>query len=132
MGAELFSLAVISSGQAVRMNFRTALLVSACALACLGTVFAFQKPFREYLSEEGYNDFPKPPDYQDKTDFVFARMMYPQGNWGIFGGLWRYNHKEGNSAWTDDYPRSDRHFVLGCPPLDQPRRPLRGTGPRPL
>src|SRR5208337_3238582 len=84
----------------------------AFGLASVGCLYAFQKPFREYYSEEGYNDFPKPPDYRDQTDFVFARMMYPQGNWGIFGRLWRYNYKEGNSAWTNDYPRSDRHFVL--------------------
>jgi hypothetical protein len=85
---------------------------AALGLVCVGALYAFQKPFREYYSEEGYNDFPKPPDYRDKTDFVFARMMYPQGNWGIFGGLYRYDWREGNSAWTNDYPRSDRHFVL--------------------
>ena len=84
--------------------------IIAIGLATVGGLYAFQQPFREYISQEGYNDFPKPPDYQDKTDFVFARMMYPQGNWGIFGGLWRYNYKEGNSAWTNDYPRSDRHL----------------------
>ena len=96
------------------MRFRSLKRFSVVALsfASMGALLAFQKPFREYYSEEGYNNFPKPPDYQDKTDFVFARMMYPQGNWGIFGGLWRFNYKEGNSAWTNDYPRSDRHFVL--------------------
>ena len=86
--------------------------ILALGVAAVSSLWAFQKPFREYYSEEGYNDFPKPPDYRDKTDFVFARMMYPQGNWGIFGGLYRYDWREGNSAWTNDYPRSDRHFVL--------------------
>jgi hypothetical protein len=88
------------------------LRIAAIGLAAVGGLYAFQKPFREYISQEGYNNFPKPPDYQDKSDFVFARMMYPQGNWGIFGWLYRFNYKEGNSAWTNDYPRSDRHFVL--------------------
>jgi hypothetical protein len=91
---------------------RNRLVGVALGLVLAGGLYAFQKPFREYLSEEGYNDFPKPDDYRDETEFVFARMMYPQGNWGIFGRLWRYNYKEGNSAWTNDYPRSDRHFVL--------------------
>ena len=26
-----------------------------------------------------YNDFPLPPDYQEKTEWAFARLMYPQG-----------------------------------------------------
>ncbi len=78
-GAELFSRAVISSGQAVRMNFRTALLVSASALACLGTVvYAFQKPFRQYPGVE-YRHFETPADYQEKTEFAFARLMFPGG-----------------------------------------------------
>ena len=35
-----------------------------------------QKPWREYPAFE-YNDFPIPPDYQEKTEWVFARLMYP-------------------------------------------------------
>jgi hypothetical protein len=85
---------------------------AALVFALAGGLYAFQKPFREYISQEGYNNFPKPEDYRDETEFVFGRMMYPQGDWGIFGRLWRYDYKEGNSAWTNDYPRSDRHFVL--------------------
>ena len=38
--------------------------------------------------------------------------MYPQGTWGIFGWLYRFDWREGRSAWTNDYPRADRHFVL--------------------
>jgi hypothetical protein len=91
---------------------RNSLVGAALGITLATGLYAFQKPFREYISQEGYNDFPKPPDYRDETEFVFARMMYPQGNWGIFGRYWRYNYKEGNSAWTNDYPRSDRHFVL--------------------
>lgn len=81
-------------------------------LALAAGLYAFQKPFRQFYSEEGYNNFPLPPDYKDPAEFVFARMMYPQGNWGIFGFLWRNDYREGDSAWTNDYPRSDRHFTL--------------------
>jgi len=56
--------------------------------------------------------FPLPSDYKDKAEFVFARLMYPQGNWGIFGWLYRFDWREGRGAWTNDYPRADRHFVL--------------------
>jgi hypothetical protein len=89
-------------------------------LACLGGLSAFQnfqKPWREYPAFE-YNNFPTPPDYQEKTEFVFGRLMYPNAafasrgrcRFGRFGGDWR----EGGRGifWTMDYPRSDRHFML--------------------
>ena len=90
-----------------------------CSIACLGALSAFQKPWREYPAFE-YNDFPIPPDYQEKTEWAFARLMYPNTTnpniWGMFrrrggfGGDWR----EGGRGifWTMDYPRSDRHFSL--------------------
>lgn len=82
-------------------------------LAALTGLYAFQRPFREYPGIE-YNTFPLPQDYQEKTEWAFARLMYPQayGNYGGFrfrrGGDWR----EGNSMWTQDYPRADRHFSV--------------------
>ncbi len=80
-------------------------------MAAIAGVYAFQKPFREYQGQE-YSNFPLPPDASEKTEFVFARLMYPQGSWGIFGRLWRFDWREGRSAWTNDYPRSDRHFTM--------------------
>jgi Domain of unknown function (DUF4159) len=85
----------------------TAVLVS--------TLFAFQKPFREYPGIE-YNDFPLPADYADKTDFMFARLMYPMmaGARGFGVGRFRGGDdwKHGYSMWTQDYPRADRHFLM--------------------
>lgn len=80
-----------------------------CLLALLGTLYAFQRPFREYPSVE-YGEFPLPPDYRQKAEFAFARLMYPPG-WndgyrGRFDGDWR----QGLSLWTQDYPRADRAF----------------------
>ena len=77
-------------------------------LLALGAAYAIQ-PFREYPGVE-YQNFPLPPDYQEKTEWVFARLMYPPVN-RFYGGFelmgdWR----EGGSNWTMDYPRSDRHF----------------------
>ena len=76
-----------------------------------------QTPWHEYPAFE-YNDFPIPPDYQEKTEWAFARLMYPNarfggrgfGRFGGFGGDWR----EGGRGifWTMDYPRSDRHFSV--------------------
>jgi Domain of unknown function (DUF4159) len=87
----------------------------AIAVACVALLCAFQRPFRIYRSMEPYDDIPLPPDYQDKAEWVFARLMYPQHpnarfaryRWG--GGMadWR----EGGTSWTQDYPRADRHFA---------------------
>ena len=63
-------------------------------LAAAGALFAFQMPFREYEGQE-YNDFPLPADYKDKAEFVFGRLMYPQGDWGIFGWLYRFDGGRG-------------------------------------
>ena len=80
------------------------------SLVVITALYAFQKPFREYPGLE-YTKFALPPDYQEKTEWVFARLMYPPvGNYygGVeFLGSW----KEGASNWTMDYPRSDRHIV---------------------
>jgi len=91
-------------------NLRRAGAVVTSGLLFLSVLYAFQKPFREYPGVE-YEKFPLPPDYQEKTEWVFARLMYPPvGTYygGVqFNGSW----KEGASNWTMDYPRSDRHLV---------------------
>jgi len=93
-----------------------------CGLALIGGLWAFQKPFRVYRSLEAYDDVPLPPDYQEATEWVQARLMYPQhpnarfgprGRYG-FGGFGRYgplDWREGGTSWTQDYPRADRHFA---------------------
>jgi len=89
---------------------RKLILATAIGLIAGAGLCAFQAPFREYPGQE-YSDFPLPPDYREKTEFAFARLMYPQGSWGIFGWGWRFDWRQGRSAWTNDYPRSDRHFT---------------------
>jgi len=84
---------------------------AAILVVLAGGLCAFQMPFREYPGIE-YNDFPLPPDYQEKTEFAFARLMYPPAR-GAFGfGRYRGDWREGDSIWTQDYPRADRHFLL--------------------
>ncbi len=86
-------------------------MVGACVLAC--TLFA-QKPFKEYPAWEYYN-FELPKDYQVPGEWTFARLMYPtthlRFDWqseAKRGFDWR----EGNTNWTIDYPRSDRHLAM--------------------
>ncbi|HEV3329816.1 MAG TPA: DUF4159 domain-containing protein [Bryobacteraceae bacterium] len=81
------------------------LLVS--AVLFLGALFAFQRPFREYPGVE-YDDFPKGPDWNEKTEWAFARLMYPPIP--NFGYRYSQDWKHGGSNWTIDYPRSDRHL----------------------
>jgi Domain of unknown function (DUF4159) len=97
-------------GWARLMSSRKVLFLLFSGLLVLSGTYAFQRPFREYPGFE-YENFPLPPDYQEKTEWVFARLMYPPigGGWGWrrrYAGDWT----QGMSNWTIDYPRSDRHF----------------------
>jgi hypothetical protein len=76
----------------------------------LGGWFAVhaQKPFREYAGNE-YVDFPLPPDYQQPAEFIRARLKYRDAGFGR--GRGRFGR--GGGSWTTDYPRSDRHFLMG-------------------
>jgi hypothetical protein len=83
------------------------------SMSLVGVLCAYQRPFREYPAQE-YNNFPLPGDYQAKTEFVFARLMYPDGGGG-FGGFGRFRRsdwREGYTNWTNDYPRADRHLMV--------------------
>src|SRR5579884_1131194 len=92
------------------MHTSRLLTLALAGTTLVGSLFAFQQPFREYPGWE-YNDFPLPPDYQRPGEWVFARLMYP---------TWRYpfDHQfrrwtdwtKGLTNWTIDYPRSDRHL----------------------
>jgi hypothetical protein len=99
------------------MKIGEALRFFVLGLLGLSALYAFQRPFREYPGIE-YNDFPLPADYQEKTEWAFARLMYPQAaggrgfGFGFGGGFNRGGDwREGRSMWTQDYPRADRHFV---------------------
>jgi hypothetical protein len=89
----------------------------ASTLALAGAVFAFQKPFRQYISMESYDNIPLPDDWKQPGEWVFGRLMYPQNPEARFGGG-RYRRfgqildwHSGGTSWTQDYPRADRHFA---------------------
>src|SRR5579864_7853465 len=102
------------------MGFRKFWVLGIAGIGVAGALFGFQnapKPWREFPAFE-YNDFPIPPDFQEKTEWAFARLMYPNTTnpdiWGI-GGSRRFrgygaDWREGGRGifWTMDYPRSDR------------------------
>ncbi len=100
------------------MTLRRAFWILGAGGVMLSGLFAYQKPFRVYQSMEPYDDIQLPPDYKDHTEFVFARLMYPQHPEARFGPRrWRYGQgsvdwREGGTSWTQDYPRADRHFSM--------------------
>jgi hypothetical protein len=95
------------------MAYGRAIWVFGLGLAALAGGYAFQRPFRAFQGVEyRIGEIPLPPDYQEKTEWAFARLMYPpgpnDGYRGRFNGDWHF----GASLWTQDFPRADRHFSL--------------------
>jgi hypothetical protein len=87
--------------------------IVAAAMACgvLVCSLCAQRPFRVYPAWE-YNDFPIPPDYQKPGEWTFARLMYPTYHIAFDRAFRRYTDWwNGNTNWTIDYPRSDRHLA---------------------
>jgi Domain of unknown function (DUF4159) len=89
----------------------------AAGAAVIGTLSAFQLPFREFPGVEyRLGDIALPTDFTERTEWTFARLMYPPAPRGRYGrgygfrggGVWT----EGNTIWTQDYPRADRHFSM--------------------
>ena len=84
------------------------IILATSGILAAGAIYAIQ-PFREYPGVE-YSNFPLPPDFQEKTEWVFARLMYPPVNRYYGGFEFLGDWRQGASNWTMDYPRSDRHF----------------------
>lgn len=84
----------------------------ATGLLLVGSLYAFQRPFREFGGvEHELGEIPRPADWAENSEWTFARLMFPgglnDGYRGRFDGDWR----KGYSLWTQDYPRADRHFA---------------------
>src|SRR5579863_1062091 len=96
------------------MNYRKALLLLSAGAALLSALYAAKRPFRVYPSMEPYDDVELPSDFNEPSEWVFARRMYPQHPRARFGGYRRFgggDWREGGTSWTQDYPRADRHFA---------------------
>ena len=99
------------------MNVRRTCLLCGGTLAFLSTVYALNRqlprPFREYSGVEyRIGDIPLPSDWQQKSEWAFARLMYPPGPNDGYAGRYDGDWREGLSLWTQDFPRADRHFAL--------------------
>ena len=99
------------------MNSRTACALFGLTALFLGTAYAIDRtlphPFREYPGiEYRVGSIPLPPDYQARTEWTFARLMYPGGPNDGYIGREAADWRDGISLWTQDFPRADRHFSL--------------------
>jgi len=92
------------------MSRRYILLLLAVGAVFVGSLCAWQREFREYPGYE-YSDFALPDDYKVPSEWVFARLMYPSAPSARFVRGDRRNWASGNTSWTQDYPRADRHFL---------------------
>lgn len=93
------------------MHFAKAFWPVACALTLMGALFA-QRSFREFPGiEYRLGAIPLPPDYQEKTEWAFARLMFPPGPLNGYAGR-DLDWHTGISLWSQDFPRADRHFSL--------------------
>src|SRR5438034_3940534 len=92
------------------MTLRKPMRLAVCAAACVGALVAWQRPFRELPGIE-YFHFDRPADWEEKTEFAFARLMFPPGPLNGYRGRDADWHT-GISLWSQDFPRADRHFSL--------------------
>ncbi len=85
------------------MPLRKALQGAVCGIACLGAVFAFQRPFRELPGiEYQLGEISLPGDYQEKTKWAFARLMFPPGPLNGYYGR-DLDWHTGISLWSQDF-----------------------------
>lgn len=95
------------------MQFPKGVRLAVAGLMCLAAASAFQLPFRTYISIEPYDNVELPADYQEPSEWVFGRLMYPPHPRARFG-RYRFGSpdwREGATSWTQDYPRADRFFA---------------------
>src|SRR6202049_4229239 len=94
------------------MRLRITLVVGVVGLVSVLGVLRAQKPFKEYPGIE-YENFELPKDWNQKTEWVRARLRYPDVVGYPQRLLFYDNGKAFPGYWTMDYPRSDRHLLAG-------------------
>src|SRR6516225_3126246 len=61
-------------------EMKISILLASGTLAWFATLYAFQKPFKEFSGTEyRVGNIPLPQGWDEKTDFAFARLMFPGG-----------------------------------------------------
>jgi len=89
-----------------RGSVRFVALAVGLVTVALSAAVAWQMPWRQY---RGQDNIELPPDYQEKTEWQFARLMYPQYNGGYGGGFRGFYGRR--QSWSTDYDSADRHVA---------------------
>ncbi len=94
---------------------RRRFIIAGLALLALGWSggFALQRMGAPRYFPREDNPAPIPPDWQEKTEFVRARLEYPNARGGLSYGYAGFRRGGGMSSWATDYPKSDRIFLQG-------------------
>lgn len=79
--------------------------------AALSAAAAGKREFRQYPSLEYQANVELPPDYQEETEFVVGRLMYPAYQYGPYSRFGGGDWTQGGTSWAVDYPRGDRDFA---------------------
>lgn len=89
------------------MKRRRKLAVSAMVILMLAAAALAQRRSQpvDYPFDEGA-PVVMPPDANEKTEFAFARLRYP--NWQSNDRMWSMR-----GSWSIDYPKADRQFMSG-------------------
>ena len=82
-------------------------------------------------SNTDIGEIPLPPDYQEKTEWAFARLMFPPGGRSTATTAAMPTGTTGYSLWTQDFPRADRHFSLAVRRLTRIHARSVGAGRQP-
>lgn len=90
------------------MRPRGSFIAIAIFFAALGAAFALQRSVLQQFLDREDDPIITPPDANEKTEWVFARLRYPSFRGSGMGGYWAMR---GN--WAIDYPKADRQFVQG-------------------
>jgi hypothetical protein len=94
----------------MQIRARSTIALIVAGLGAGGVMYS-QRQFQEYPGRE-YENFPLPPDWNQKTEWTRARLRYPGVSRG-YGFGFRRGGFGGDLSWTTDYPRSDRHLLQG-------------------
>jgi hypothetical protein len=94
---------------------RTWTLLFAAGLLTVASAAWAEREFRVLRGFESHADYTDlPDDWREPAGFVVARLMYPPGFGGRFGGFGRGgggDWRQGGTSWAVDYPKGDRYYA---------------------
>ena len=85
------------------MRLRILIIASVAIFGCL-TIMQAQRGYMPFNDDD--SPAPMPADANEKTEWAFARLMFPPGHNDGYRGRFDGDFCQGLSLWTQDYPRA--------------------------